>query len=168
MQGRTKKTRMGRPPIPPEKRKRPPMGFRPTPDIRKKIEESAAQSGLSLTQEIERRLERSFWEEGALYAEFGGKEQYELVRRFADIANLVSAVEGKSWVSSWEGYKMAEGAWDMLFSMLIGAPKGTHADDEKAMFKGAAIIRNILENASTDQLGPGQQAVKNGTADTKE
>ena len=39
------------------------MGFRPTAEIRTKLEEAAAASGLSLTQEIERRLERSFGEE---------------------------------------------------------------------------------------------------------
>ncbi len=39
------------------------MGFRPTPDLHGKLENAAAASGLSLTQEVERRLERTFAEE---------------------------------------------------------------------------------------------------------
>ena len=68
---------MGRPPLPPEKRKRPSMGFRPTAEMRSKLEEVAAVSGLSLTQEVERRLERSFSEEENLrwaYSTFIGDE----------------------------------------------------------------------------------------------
>ena len=63
MRKTSKKPKMGRPPLPPEKRKRPSMGFRPTAELRKQLEEAATASGLSLTQEIERRLERSFGEE---------------------------------------------------------------------------------------------------------
>ena len=61
-----KARKRGRPALPPEEKKRPSMGFRPTAELRKQIEQAAAQSGLSMTQEIERRLERSFTEEANL------------------------------------------------------------------------------------------------------
>ena len=89
MAKQAKKSRMGRPPLPPERRKRPTMGFRPTAAMRKQIEEAAAASGLSMTQEVERRLERSFATEtraeeiaaaalqGA-YDNFGGKGRSSL------------------------------------------------------------------------------------------
>ena len=44
----------------PEKRKLPPMGFRPTLEMRTRLERAARQSGKSLTNEIERRPEKSF------------------------------------------------------------------------------------------------------------
>lgn len=37
------------------------MGFRPTPEIRQKIEQAAGRNGRSMSQEIEHRLELSFW-----------------------------------------------------------------------------------------------------------
>ncbi len=72
-----KARKRGRPALPPKEKKRPSMGFRPSPANRKQIEQAAAKSGLSMSQEIERRLERSFAEEANLewaYKQFIGDE----------------------------------------------------------------------------------------------
>ena len=45
--------------------KRRPLNMRTTPALRAKIEQAAEESGRSLVQEVEYRLERSFWEEEA-------------------------------------------------------------------------------------------------------
>ena len=55
-----KKSKMGRPPLPPGKRRGPSMGFRPTPEIREKLEAAARANGRSMSQEIEERLGQSF------------------------------------------------------------------------------------------------------------
>ena len=54
------KRKPGRPPLKPEERRLPSVAFRPTHDLRKMLEDAAANSGRSLSQEIDRRLERSF------------------------------------------------------------------------------------------------------------
>ena len=58
------KKRPGRPAGPVE---RVPMSFRVTPDTKSRLEELAKQSGRSISQEAELRLERSFEREEALY-----------------------------------------------------------------------------------------------------
>ena len=40
------------------------MTMRLAPHLRTRIESAAAENGRSLTQEVEHRLERSFWEDG--------------------------------------------------------------------------------------------------------
>ncbi len=60
------KPRMGRPPLPPGTRRGASMGFRPTPEIREKLEEASKANGRSMSQEVEHRLERSFIEEANL------------------------------------------------------------------------------------------------------
>ena len=55
--------RVVRPPLEVEKGKRHPLNMRATRELRGKIEAAAWRSGRSMTQEVEYRLERSFWEE---------------------------------------------------------------------------------------------------------
>ena len=55
------KRKRGRPPLNPgEGAKRSPLNFRTTVGLRKKIEQASQESGLSMTQEVERRLILSF------------------------------------------------------------------------------------------------------------
>ena len=55
-----KKSKMGRPPLPPGEGKRMPLNMRTTREVRAKLELAAADSGRSLVQEVEHRLEQSF------------------------------------------------------------------------------------------------------------
>ena len=48
--------KMGRPPLPPEKKRGQTMGFKPTPNIRKLLQEVAEWNGRSVSKEIEFRL----------------------------------------------------------------------------------------------------------------
>lgn len=52
--------RRGRPPKAPADRKGGNITFRAHPDFRAKLEDAAAQSGRTITQEVELRVERSF------------------------------------------------------------------------------------------------------------
>ncbi len=52
--------KMGRPPLPLEKKRGASMGFRPTPTLREKLEGQAAVNQRSVSQEIEYRLQQSF------------------------------------------------------------------------------------------------------------
>jgi predicted HicB family RNase H-like nuclease len=55
-----KRKRLGRPTKPPTSGERTPLGLRVAPEIKRKLEAAAMESGRSLSQEAELRLERSF------------------------------------------------------------------------------------------------------------
>ncbi len=83
------KPKMGRPPLPPDKRRLPSMGFRPTPTIRAKLEEAARANGRSMSHEVEARLERTF-------VEFGKEETFPVARLLANAIHTIEAVTGKN------------------------------------------------------------------------
>lgn len=75
--------------------KRSPLNLRTSTELRAKIERAAHESGLSLTQEVERRLIASFEQDETL----GGGETAML---FRSLANMVAQVErrtGRAWSS---------------------------------------------------------------------
>ena len=67
----------GRPALPPEAGKRHPLGIRTTAELKKKIEAAAAESGRSIAQEIELRLERSFDQDTMLARVIGRLDEFE-------------------------------------------------------------------------------------------
>ncbi len=78
--------------LPPGKGKRVPLNMRTTREIRGDLEKAAANSGRSLAQEVEHRLERSFIEEANLewaYKQFIGDEA---LHRAIMTANLLIRV----------------------------------------------------------------------------
>ena len=124
---KTKTAKRGRPPLPPEKRKRPSMGFRPTADLRGKLEHAAVTSGLSLTQEVERRLERSFAEEDSwapaiadeakrgIKESFGKEETFLLARLLADAIQIIEMKTGKNWMDDPDAHQQAQEACKTIF-----------------------------------------------------
>ncbi len=105
------KPRMGRPPLPSGKRRGASMGFRPTPEIREKVEEAAKANGRSMSQEVEHRLERSFTEEANLqwaYKQIIGDEALHRAIMFANLSIRVSQEEtGVPWYQDPESRKEA-------------------------------------------------------------
>jgi hypothetical protein len=92
------KPKMGRPALPPGKRRGASMGFRPTPGIRGKLEEAAKANGRSMSQEIESRLERSF-------VEFGREDIFLVARLLATAIQTIEAVTGKIWMDDAGAHK---------------------------------------------------------------
>ena len=129
MSRKTTKAKMGRPRLPLEKRKRASMGFRPTPELRGKLENAVATSGLSLTQEVERRLERSFSDSDARLQGFGSDERLELLRALSLAVDMVETLMGKNLFTDAEtaevGYKAMTGLLDGFFSARPGGPLDT-------------------------------------------
>ncbi len=106
--------KMGRPPLPPEKRKRPSMGFRPTVELRGRLEEAAGASGLSLTQEVERRLERSFIDEDRL----GGPLVFRLAALFGITMHLVEEVTEEKFKSDPFTFDQVVESWTAILKKL--------------------------------------------------
>ena len=97
------KPKMGRPPLPPGKRRGASMGFRPTPGIRGKLEEAAKANGRSMSHEVEARLERSF-------VEFGKEETFLVARLLANAIHTIEAVTGKNWMDDPEAHRQTQEA----------------------------------------------------------
>lgn len=84
-----------------EKKKGGPLVFRPTPDLREKLAAAATTSEQSLTAEIERRLEQSFWREGELQEvrdeAAGGAHNRALAFLLQRVAVGIEHGCGRSW-----------------------------------------------------------------------
>ncbi len=97
------------------------MSTRITPETRAQLEEAAAQSGRSLAQEVETRLDQSFAEEKSqavisdkelrgLYAPFGKLETFMVARLLANAIHTIEAVTGKNWMDDPEAHRQTQEA----------------------------------------------------------
>ncbi len=117
-----KQKKLGRPPLPDKERRRAAMGFRPTPEIRERLEKAAEENKRSLSQEIESRLETSFLKEDAKHEVFGGREQFEIFKLLAGAAGIIEARKGRSWLEDWLTFISVRKAWDSLISSAAPRP----------------------------------------------
>lgn len=81
--------------------KRHALGIRTTRELKALIEEAAAESGLSIAQEVERRLIESFAEEDRL----GGRETAKLARTLAGNIHWIEQAQQGRWYESDECFK---------------------------------------------------------------
>ncbi len=125
-----KRSKMGRPPLPPGERRGASMGFRPTPQIRAKLEQAAHENGRSMSQEVEARLEASFLDEEARNREMGGKELQALFRLLGAAAEIIEARTGRNWSEDWETGIAVFSAWQRL---LVDAMPKTPAAVQKTI-----------------------------------
>ncbi len=120
----------GRPALPPGKKRLSSTGFRPTPEIRAKLEAAARENGRSLSQEIESRLERSLGQEEDLYRSFGGKHIYALARILAAAVMAAESQTGKRWQEHEEPYLLAKETIESLLGALGPKKSGLVAESE--------------------------------------
>jgi hypothetical protein len=76
--------------------KRYPLNMRSTKELREQLERAAAQSGRSLVQEVEHRLERSFRDENVLIGGIGGPNAEPFVRPVLYFLESMHR-DGKDW-----------------------------------------------------------------------
>ena len=107
--------KVGRPPASPDGPKRAAIGLRASNDLRSRLEAAAAETGRSLSQEAEIRLEQSFESDSA----FGGAEQAALLRMMAAAAQLIEARTGKSWLEDFDTGYAVSAAWRQLVNMSL-------------------------------------------------
>jgi len=93
--------------------KRAPLNMKASPELRARIEEAARASGLSLSQEVERRLLTSFDTEQS----FGPDHVQQLLRRVGWAVQQVERVRGERWDES-----------PASFFRTVGAIKGALED----------------------------------------
>ena len=161
---------MGRPPLPPEKKRGQTMGFKPTPEIRRLLQEAAAANGRSVSKEIEVRLERSLLDQEAIYQAFGGSKSYEFCRLLATFANAGS--DDEAWtrdiVQWWKTAPIGEFLCKIrrgetidldekpgspqdeglrLFAAMVGGP-APDAARHTAIVEGERILKDGLRRAT--------------------
>ena len=107
--------KMGRPPLPPEKKRGQTMGFKPTPNVRKLLQEVAEWNGRSVSKEIEFRLEQSLLGQEGIYEAFGGKKSYEICRFVAAYAN--ACTEDEEWTRDSDKWRQVALMGEFLIQM---------------------------------------------------
>ena len=148
MSAKRGKRKMGRPPLPAAERKLPSMGFRPTRELRGKLEDAAVFSGRSKTQEIESRLERSFSDQDVRFAEFGGEAIYQFMKKLARVAQIVELRTNESFED--DAYTRSQVMWAM--QNVLWAPNAGIGSGEGrgVLFGDSPVAKEVAE-------GPGQE-----------
>ncbi len=140
------KPKMGRPPLPPNKRRGASMGFRPTPTIRAELEEAARANGRSMSHEVEARLERSF-------LEFGKEETFLVAQLLAKAIQTIEAVTGKNWMDDPEAHRQTQVACiKILDAFRPPAGASSISTDLISEVLGAAESSTVGTDAATRAL----------------
>ncbi len=103
----TAKKQRGRPRKPDSEKRRNNVTFRMKDDIKRRLQEAANSQGVSLSEEIENRVERTFLGEEA----YGGKELNGLLLLMVGAVEIIQARTEKSWSSDWETSIAVRAAW---------------------------------------------------------
>ena len=109
--------------LPPGKGKRFPLNMRTTRELREKFEKSAAESGRSLVQEVEYRMERSFLDEEARDRELGGRELHSLFLMMGATAQIIEERRGQSCTTDFDTFVAVKASWLQLMSNFSPRPQ---------------------------------------------
>lgn len=132
----------GRPRLPPGEKKLDSMGFRPTPEIRRKLAAAAKANRRSRSREIEARLERSFAEEDAEHQAFGGKHVYALMRLLGSVVSLIEAGSGKTWRDDRATHRQVKVTIAKVLDAL--GPIASIDHDDKQLLDRAEAVGDVL------------------------
>lgn len=92
------KRRPGRP----SKGKRGNFTFRVTEKLREQLERAAAEANLSVSEEIERLLEKAFSDKSVVEELLGGPETLRLLMTIGQAIRMVEGTTGKKWTDDYE------------------------------------------------------------------
>ena len=119
--------------LPPGKGKRTPLNMRTTRELRERLEREAADSGRSLAQEVEARLERSFANDVTFEQIFGDDRTQTLLRLVKLAKDMVEQETGKSAFDDRETSAVACAAISRVLDGFLKLPEP--AELAKAMAK---------------------------------
>lgn len=116
------------------------------PDLRERLESATAESGRSLSQEVEYRLRRSFVEDDKISDGFGDRRTFRLMRLMAEAINLSTDGENKpgAWLENPLDFRIALSA--ALSVLEAVEPNGSALDDDleiNAAYLGAGAALTI-------------------------
>ena len=108
--------------LPPGEGKRAPLNMRTTQEIRARLEKAAADSGRSLVQEVETRLERSFLVEDHLAVLSGDPKTATFVREMLEAKRVIEAYQEKSAWDDFECHEAMKAALNRLLAQQAPKP----------------------------------------------
>lgn len=111
--------RVGRPAKNPALGKRINAMFRLNEATRDRLMAAAEQSGRSMSEEIERRIDRSFEDVDLMLSYFGKPETLKLAHAIAMLARTVEAKSGKDWTSDADTKADLSGAISRFFHVYF-------------------------------------------------
>ena len=106
--------------------KRVPLNMRTTQEVRGRLEKSAADSGRSLVQEVEYRIERSYLAEDHLSIIFDDSRTAGFVREILDAKRLIESHQGKSVWEDFESHEAMKAALKRLLAQKAPRPTGKY------------------------------------------
>ena len=124
-----------------------PLNMRTTRELREKLEKNAANSGRSLAQEVEYRLEQSFRDEEAL----GGRQLHALFGLLGNAAALIEEQTGKSCFEHFSIWLAVQGAWQHL---IVGFGPKLPDMHVAARNEAAAVARPKMPETLPAPPGP--------------
>ncbi len=151
------KRKRGRPRLPRGEGKRHPLNMRTTKDVRDRLEAAATESGRSLAQEVEFRLQESFSNEltyqvfmGNIYEQFGGKGIYYLMKLLALAMATSERETGKSWQDDADTCALVEAVFNSVLSRYVPeSVRPTKPADPQQSKNIAAVLVGGLEGSRT-------------------
>ena len=156
------------------------LSTRITPGLRERLDRAAALSERSLSQEIERRLDRSFRDRDAVVDAFGGTHNYAVMRVLGSAIGAAETIKGTTWVEDLDLFREIEA---MVLKILAAygvavreSPSPSRADerpDLKDMM--SALAGQQGEDPGDNPLVPVAKAIRGSlieiggkhTADTR-
>jgi hypothetical protein len=108
------KRRPGRPP----KGKRGNFTFRVTEKLREQLEAAAAEANLSVSEDIERRLESSFSGKSVVEELLGGPETLRLLMTIGQAIRMVEDTAGKKWTDDYEAVAATKIAMKAIIDLI--------------------------------------------------
>lgn len=119
--------------------KRYSIGFRTTKDLKDALDTAAAESGRSLAQEVEHRLELSFFREQEIY---GGPHTEALVKALGMTIQLIEANRGKRWTEDADTAAEMIAAVEGIIRALVAVPPGL-LREKLAQRDSAQMVRTM-------------------------
>ena len=138
----------GRRPLGPDEGKRSVLNARITTSLRAKLEMAAAETGRSLSQEIELRLEDSFRDETAIHRAVGGKGGFDLLCALGVIATAVGRGFGTIWWRDPKMFAESRRMWDVIFD-AVAKGLGESKPEKVSAEVDPRVIRTIVEEFQT-------------------
>lgn len=143
--------------------KRAPLNLRTTPEMRDRLEAAAAARGLSITQEVMRRLEASFAAEESLDRSSGRAATNFLVHMIRGATSAIETKTGKDWKDNPRTAVLCEGAIMGVLEVLMTPLEGEgianrltgETEDEaraKLLESGQKVGRVFVQDRLSDQV----------------
>jgi hypothetical protein len=148
-----KKKKRGRPPRHPDQLLRGHRSFRIGEKLDAKLQEAATTVGRSISEEIEFRLERSFYDDDMAERFLGSHLAAELLRLIRGVMAFQAMPEG-DWSADPERAEEMRSAINVILAVLTNLPVDLPAADSECRRAGTDLAAYLLARSSMRRMMP--------------